>query len=317
MNEEIMRSRIDPEYRAFYDASPGYDLEHLEIFRVLDGVQEKILCRQDADVSVREMIIPGPADCPELKVRIYEPRVRDGSRLPALLFFHASGFMFGSAMRHEGLCIRYCKHVGCVVVSVEYRLAPEWKAPAAVEDAYAALQWLAREDNGLRVDPTHIAVGGISAGGNLAAAVSLMARDLGGPKIVLQIILAGALDHTMSTYSAKNITSDKVWSYGYSQKAWASYLDTDKEVTCYISPSMAQDLSNLPPCFSYVGGLDPFLDENMQYWSRLMQAGVAVEGHVIPGMYHCFDVSVPSAKRSRSLFELTYDALRRAFDKTV
>ena len=315
MTEETMLFRMDPDYHAFYKASPGYDLKNLEQFRQFDYTQEKEFCRADPAVNVREKWIAGPLGKNSLKVRIYEPVERDEEMLPCLLFFHAGGFLFGSAMRHEGVCNRYCKKVGCIVVSVDYRLAPEHKMPAAFEDAYAALEWVASGAHDLNVDINRIAVGGYSAGGNLAAAVALKARDCNGPKIIFQMPMCALLNPAETTFSSKDITTEKVWSYHYSELAREYYLDPECEVDCYMFPGMTEDLSNLPPCFSCVGNLDPFLDENVEYWTRLSHAGVNVEGHVIPGCFHCFELNVPAAARSRQVFELTYTALRRVFQK--
>ena len=162
-NPMTFRDRIHPQLRAWYDASGGFDFDHLEEFRARCNAAELANLKEDPLVSVRDEMIPGPEDAPEVKVRIYEPANRDDTPLPCLFFYHGGGFLFGTVYRQENLCQRYVKNAGCVVVSVEYRLAPQWKAPAQLLDCYAALTWVHDNAKALRVDPDRLAVSGLSA----------------------------------------------------------------------------------------------------------------------------------------------------------
>lgn len=313
LDEKIMRSLIDKELLANYDASQGFDLDHLDSFKPACYEQEKKNLKDDPEVNVYEKMIPGPEGAPDIKLRIYEPADRGKELLPCGMFFHGGGFVFGSVLRQNDMCLRFVKNVGMMVVSVEYRLAPEYKAPSPIEDAYAALLWLDKNGAGIGADPSRIAITGLSAGGGIVAALALMTRDRKGPKPVLQIPMYAMLDYKADTYSQKAVTSRKVWCYDYSKIGWGAYLDKAKEVDCYASPALAEDLSGLPPVFSFIGTVDPLFDENVEYWTRLMRAGVPVEYHIFPGCYHSFEIAVPDSHYAKMAYELMYSALRRAF----
>ena len=311
MDENKMRSLIDPELLANYDASPGFDLFHLEEFKKSSYEQEKANLKDDPEVNVYEKMIPGPKGAPDIKLRIYEPAGRGVELLPCGLYFHGGGYVFGSVLRQNDLCVRMAKNVGMMVISVEYRLAPEYKAPAPLEDAYEALVWLDKNGSSIGADPSRIAITGMSAGGGITAALALMTRDRKGPKPVLQVPLYAMLDCRADSVSQKAVTSHKVWCYDYSKIGWGAYLDG--EADCYTSPALAEDLSGLPPVFSYIGTVDPLLDENIEYWTRLIRAGVPVEYHIFPGCYHSFEISVPDSGYAKMAYGLLYNALRKAF----
>lgn len=311
--EDTLRGRIDPELLPFYDASEGFDFDALDDFVVRMNAMELKNLKEDPEVFTSECFIDGAKDAPPMKLRIYRPAAQTEALRPGLLFFHGGGFLFGTVYRQEALCQRYVKNVGCVVVSVEYRLAPSWKAPAPVEDAYAALLWLFENAESLGVDQNHLAAAGLSAGGTIVAALSMMTRDRKGPRLCLALPLYAELDWRLTTPSSREITSDKVWCYENNRTSWDLYLGEDKAVDYYDSPALCEELTGLPPVFSFVGTLDPVRDENLSLWTRLLQAGIPVEGHIFPGAYHCFELGTPNAALSQKAYELTYAALRRAF----
>ncbi|MPN51266.1 hypothetical protein SDC9_198909 [bioreactor metagenome] len=141
-----------------------------------------------------------------------------------------------------------------------------------------------------------------------------MTRDRNGPMPVLQIPMYAMLDNSADTFSQHAITSEKVWCYNYSKIAWDLYNDKNTIPDYYTAPLLAENLSGLPPVFSYIGTLDPFLDENIEFWNKLIRAGVPVEYHIFPGCYHSFEVAVPDSTYGKMAYELTYSALKRAFD---
>ena len=313
MDEKLMHSLIDPELLDNYDKSAGFDLRHLDTFKPACDKQELANLKDDPDVHIYEKMIPGPEGAPDIKLRIYEPTDRTAEPLPCGMFFHGGGFLFGSVYRQNDMCVRMCKNVNMVVVSVEYRLSPMYKAPAPIEDAYVALLWVDKNHKEIGIDNTKIAITGLSAGGCVTAALALMTRDRKGPKPVLQIPLYAMLDHKADTCSQHAITSEKVWCYNYSKIAWDTYIEKGTELNYYISPILAEDLSNLPPVFSFIGTVDPLLDENIEYWNKLIRAGIPVEYHIFPGCYHSFEIAVPDSHYGKMAYELMYSALRRAF----
>lgn len=314
MDEKLMRNRIDKELLDNYDSSIGFDLVHLDTFKPLTDKQEIENLKADTAVHIYEKMIPSPNGAPDIKLRIYEPAQRGTELLPCGLFFHGGGFLFGSVYRQNDMCLRYVKNVNMMIISVEYRLSPEYKAPAPIEDAYTALLWLDKYGIDIGADTSRIAIIGLSAGGCVTAALALMTRDRKGPMPVIQIPLYAMLDNSVDTFSQHAITSEKVWCYSYSKIAWDLYVDKNITLDYYAAPILAEDLSGLPPVFSYIGTLDPFLDENIEYWNKLIKAGISVEYHIFPGCYHSFEVAVPESAYGKIAYELTYAALKRAFN---
>ncbi|GAA0137104.1 hypothetical protein YSY43_39450 [Paenibacillus sp. YSY-4.3] len=215
----------------------------------------------------------------------------------------------------DALCERFVLDVDCVVVSVDYRLAPEHPYPAAIEDCYATLLWLSNDSNLLNIDVKRIAVAGASAGGGLAAAVSLMARDKEGPSIAFQMLLYPMIDDRNITPSSHEITShNAVWNRSNNIAAWKMYLgEQTVEVSPYAAPARAINLAGLPPAYTCVGELDLFRDETIDYVARMARANVPVEFHLYPGCFHGFDVIAPAADVSIHASKEYISALARAF----
>jgi acetyl esterase len=293
MPEPIIRSeRLHPEARLLLemmDAQPAPPLETLDPVEARASRLEpmKMLGGQpDALGRVEDLSIPGPGG--DLPVRIYanEP----GGLRPALTYFHGGGFVFGNLDTHDAVCRALAKESGAVVISVDYRLAPEHKFPAAVEDSHAATVWAAANAASLGIDARRIAVGGDSAGGNLAAVVAMLCRDAGGPALALQVLL-----YPVTDFSTFETTSHRELAEGYflnrAAMDWFSALyiaSDDQKRDPEVSPLLARDLSGLPPALVITAEFDPLRDEGEAYAQRLREAGVAVTMTRYPGMIHGF-----------------------------
>lgn len=223
--------------------------------------------------------------------------------------------MFGTIDVDGPSAEHYAIAVGCVVVSVDYRLAPEHAYPAALEDCYAALTWCAERHGDLGIDASRIAIGGESAGGGLAAATALLARDRQGPAVRYQLLAYPMLDDRNNTPSALEFVDIPSWSSQHNGSGWRAVLGENAggvDVSPYAAPARETDLSGLPPALIQVGELDVFRDEDILYATRLMQAGVATELHVYPGAFHGWDAAVPEASQSVGAVQERIAALRRA-----
>ena len=209
--------------------------------------------------------------------------------LPIVLFFHGGGWVVGSIASHDALCRRMCNESGCIFVSVEYRLAPGHKFPAAIDDSFAATQWVARHAAEFGGDASRIAVCGDSAGGNLAAVVALLARERGGPQIMSQALIYPITDYLPDTDSYRR-NCEAYFLTGTTIKwFWDHYLRDPTEGQSWMaSPLQAGRLSGLPPALVLVAEFDPLLDEGLAYADRLKQAGVPVERVICEGQIHGF-----------------------------
>ncbi len=249
------------------------------LVQVFGGAPEQV-------AKIEDRRIPGPAG--EIPLRIYTPA--SAAPMGALVYFHGGGWVIGDIESHDEVCRALAKGSGCVVVSVDYRLAPEHKFPAAPEDCHAATKWVAANAAALGVDPNRIAVGGDSAGGNLAAVVAQMARDHGGPKIAFQLLIYPATDWSKESASQREFVQDgyilsrgdMVWFYDHYMTSAADKTNP------YFSPACAKSLAGLPPAFVMTAAIDPLRDEGEAYGEALRKAGVAVTAKRYPGVCHGF-----------------------------
>lgn len=303
-------NRVAPELREALENAPQLTLpEDLESARNIPFMPPY----QSEHIRITNRTISGFNE--EISVKIYEPLHRSENLLPAVLWIHGGGYVLGHPDFDDRLCERFVLEVNCVVVSVDYRLAPEHPYPAAVEDCFATLIWLANTNNNLNIDVNRIAIAGSSAGGGLAAAVCLMTRDKGGPVVAYQMLLYPMIDDRNMTQSSYEITPhNAVWNRANNLAAWSMYLGEQNQgnVSPYAAPSRALNLANLPPVYACVGELDLFRDETIDYVTRMTQAGVPVEFHLYPGCYHGFDALAPDAEVSIRASKEYTTALRRA-----
>jgi triacylglycerol lipase len=259
--------------------------------------------------------VPGPRGAPEVGLVIYAPSEARGRR-PCVLYIHGGGYVAGTAGELEPVHRSLALTADCVIVSVEYRLAPETRFPGAIEDCYAALGWTVANAELLNIDAARVGVMGESAGGGLAAALALMCRDRGKYGLAFQQLIYPMLDdRTCARPDPHPFAGEFVWTAGNNAFGWASLLGVAPgadEVSCYAAAARARDLAGLPPAFISTGALDLFVDEDIEYARRLNRAGVPVELHVYAGAYHGFDLFVPSAAVARAANRDSLVALRRA-----
>ncbi len=269
---------------------------------------------RDPAISWDSAMVPGLSGAPAVRVRTFVPATRPDTPIAAVVWMHGGGFLFGGAEDNDGMAQLLARETGALVVSVDYRLAPEHPFPCGLEDCYAVLTWLAAESTRLGVDRARIGVGGVSAGGGLAAGLALLARDRGGPAIAVQMPLYPMLDDRNVTPASHEITDSRTWSRDKNLTAWRHYLGHEPggdSVSPFAAPARARDLAGLPPAYTMVGTVDLFRDETIDYMSRLSQAGVPVEWHVVPGGFHAFEHAVPDAEVSRRVRCEYVSALRR------
>jgi acetyl esterase len=246
--------------------------------------------------SVQLLLAPGPARLPggpasgPVPVRSYRPRGAGKHEvLPALVYFHGGGWVIGDLDTHDVVCRTLANGARCAVLSVEYRKAPEAPFPAAVEDCFSSLVFIAGNSNSLKIDPTRIAVGGDSAGGNLAAVMALMARDAGGPAISFQLLIYPAADQRMAHPSIDRNGEGYLLTKKGMLYFRGHYLPKrDDWLDWRASPLLAKSLAGLPPAYVMTAGFDPLLDEGRAYADRLKKEGVAAEYREYSDMVHGF-----------------------------
>lgn len=272
----------------------------LRPLRVMTGLRQGLKRREPNGVEV--LTLPSGVG-----VRLYRPSNAGTVREPAsaLLWIHGGGYLLGTAKQDDRICLGFSSRLGVTVASVDYRRAPEHPYPAPLEDCYAVLTWLAALPG---VDGNRVAIGGASAGGGLAAALALLARDRGEITPVFQLLVYPMLDDRSSDCPAD--PTYRLWDPVANRFGWTSYLgNADPQVAV---PARRTDLSGLPPAWIGVGTHDLFHDEDVEYARRLVEAGVPCRLDVIPGVFHGFDVVAAKANVSRQFFNLQCDVLRPA-----
>jgi acetyl esterase/lipase len=250
-------------------------------------------------VERRDITVPGPAGQPDVTLRVHIPSGLSGPA-PCLYSIHGGGYVLGHRSMDDARFDRLCPLLGMVGVSVEYRLAPETPYPGPLEDCYAGLAWVSGHSGELGIDPSRLGVGGASAGGGLAAALTLLARDRGELPVAFQLLAYPMIDDRRSTPSSG--WDVPVWSPQNNAFGWSSYLGHlhgSDDIPYTAAPARAEDLRGLPPTLVFVGTLDGFCDEDVLYATRLYQAGVPTELHVYPGAPHGFDGLAPTTALAR------------------
>jgi acetyl esterase/lipase len=297
----------DPECGAVLDRlppMPPLTAEAIPVLRAagfIPQASDEELAR-GGEYTVEERAVPGPDGSPDVTVVVCRPTAATGP-VPALYNTHGGGMVAGTARDALHTVLDLAASVGAALVSVEYRLAPETPHPGPVEDSYAGLVWTAGHADELGIDAGRIVLVGGSAGGGIAAALALLARDRGGPALAGQLLKCPMLDDRNDTPSASQMAGTRMWNRQANAVGWTALLGDARggpDVSPYAAPARATDLSGLPPAFIDVGSADTFRDEDVAYATRIWQAGGVAELHVWPGGYHGFDGIAPDAAISRA-----------------
>ncbi|MEV5828033.1 alpha/beta hydrolase [Spirillospora sp. NPDC052242] len=304
---EAMRGRL---------AAAPLSSDPVQRARQIDGYTRPSLedLERDGAFAVTERHVPGPAGAADILLVVCIPAAA-GRNVPGLFYVHGGGMISGNSRSGLPEMLDLAAEVGAAVISVEYRLAPEHPHPAPVEDCYAGLRWVAANVEELGLDPARLIVAGASAGGGLAAALALLARDRGGPALAGQLLNCPMLDARNDTPSAHQMAGVDMWDRAANEIGWSALLGSDRmDADPYASPSMATDLSGLPPAFIDVGSAETFRDEDVAYATAIWRAGGRAELHVWPGGFHGFDTAVPDSPLARQARAARVDWLRRVLD---
>jgi acetyl esterase/lipase len=308
------RRLVDPELLTLLDLWPKAHLSHdiLAELRSPDRLPAPELSPAALTATVQRRTTPGPDGAPEVDVVIYAPE--GAGPFPCIFHIHGGGYVIGAVGGQEAQHRDMAATLGCVIVTVDYRLAPETPFPGAIEDCYAALRWTFDHAAELRVDPARIGIMGESAGGGLAAALALLARDRGGPRIAFQQLIYPMIDDRTCVHADPHPHAGEfIWTPHNNRFGWTALLGREPggdDVSPYAAAARAEDLSGLPPTFISSGALDLFVEEDVEYARRLLRAGVPTELHVYPGGFHGFDFD-PAARIAANARRDSLDALSR------
>jgi triacylglycerol lipase len=311
------RHLVDPEVAPLLDIFPKLELNRETLPQTRTALANMFAQPEPPaypDIEVTEYHLPGADGAPDVRILVYIPKSVPRP-LAGLLWIHGGGYVIGSANQDDLNAKNIVTQVGCAVVSVDYRLAPETPHPGPVEDCYTALKWLYTNASELGVDPNRLAIGGASAGGGLSAALALLTRDRGEIPLAFQLLIYPMLDdRTAVSNDPHPYTGEFIWTNQLNHFGWSSLLNQEpgsEGVSPYAAAARAENLEGLPPAYINVGTLDLFLEENLEYARRLVRAGVPTELHVYPGGYHAFNL-MPQARISQAFERDMFAALKRA-----
>ena len=291
------RALVQPDLLPGLDLFPTIDLDPTNLAMVRAMLAQAPIPPIPEGIEVRTATATS-SDGTAVRLLIYQAaRGAGAGPRPAILHMHGGGYVFGAPEMMAAANCQLVKQLGCVVASVDYRLAPEAKHPTPLEDCYAGLRWLHANADALNIDPHRIALKGESAGGGLAAALALLARDRGDAPIAFQALIYPMIDDRPETPPNPH-TGEFIWTAASNAFGWSCLLGCaagGPDTPPYAAASRAADLSRLPPAFIYVGALDLFVDANIAYARRLLRAGVPTQLHVYPGAYHGFEIAAEAA----------------------
>jgi acetyl esterase/lipase len=296
----VTRDMVDKDLRAFHAVGriiAGFS--HTGWFSLLALRFSRAVLRgkNTGGLACRQLHIPSRKGGPPIRVRIYRPVAATGP-LPVMLYFHGGGYVHGVPEQFGSIIRAFIETEPCIVVAPDYRKAVESPYPAAFDDCYDALLWTGENAAAIGGRTDGFIVAGHSAGGGLAAAVSLKATDTGDARIAFQMPLYPMIDDRQNSASAVG-NDAPVWDEKANRLAWSRYLDGVKDVTPYAAAARCTDYAKLPPTITFVGSLEPFRDETTIYVENLRRADVPVEFEIFDGAFHAFDLMVPEAPISR------------------
>ncbi|AGZ41329.1 alpha/beta hydrolase [Actinoplanes friuliensis] len=314
-----VRPPFDPELGALLAGLPpvpALDRDMLAQIRPYSHVPVEPLL-EGRTVERREVTVPASDGTP-LPLSIFSPAAADRvPGAPCVYWLHGGGMVMGDRFSQLDIPLEWLDRFGAVVVTIDYRLAPEVTGTTLVDDGYQGLRWIAANAAELGIDPARIVVAGISAGGGLAAGLTLMARDQGTPEIAAQLLICPMLDHRNATTSSEQFAGGPgVWSREMNAFGWESVLGDNpgRAVSGYASPAVADDLSNLPPTYVDAGTAEVFRDEDVEYASRIWAAGGRADLHVWAGGFHGFDALFPQAGLSEAARRTRTEWLARTLE---
>lgn len=312
---------LSPEWQTFVDAAsaafPALGTEVLDAAdaRAFLAARPAVKAEPISVAAVEEWLVPGPADAPEIPVRLYRPL--DAESTPAVVvFYHGGGFVLCNLESHDKFCRMMANAAGVMVISVDYRRAPDARFPAAADDAYAVLRWVADNAESLGGDPTRLAVAGDSAGGNLATVAALQARDNGIPDVVFQLLMYPMLDPATDSGSYTDNAEGFFTTAAHLRWYWQQYLNSEADKANPYANPMVADLSGLPPAYIATAEFDPLRDEGEAYGQRLRDAGIEAEIHRWNGTVHGFMSMAFHLRETQRANTSAFAALRKALTRT-
>jgi len=318
-----MTYAFDPELLPLLDMLPPGGLDFSNYLAAREAfAQMSALLNTELDASGVDVVnrsIPGPDGAPEVPIRVYTPQNLTGTTA-GILHIHGGGFVIGDLDGEMGQCLQLCREVGAVVVSVDYRLAPETPYPGGLEDCYSALQWFQDNAGELSVEPDRIALFGQSAGAGLSAGTAILSRDRQGPSLCFQFLGIPELDDRLDTPSMQAFDDTPMWHRPNAESSWELYLGESyqrgaHDVPASAAPARLEDATGLPPTYISTMEFDPLRDEGVLYALKLMQAGVPTELHSFPGTFHGSSMLGPTQIAVREQTEMIA-VLRRALQMT-
>jgi acetyl esterase/lipase len=295
----LSRPALDPELAgllAQLPTAPPLAADTLPLLRQYTVPAETFLAGRAIE---RQELSIAAADGAALPMSVFRPAGRAAGPAPCIYWLHGGGMVLGDRFANLDIPLEWLERFGAVVVTLDYRLAPEAGGTSLVEDCYAGLAWIAAHAAELGIDPQRIVAAGASAGGGLAAGMALLARDRGGPALAAQVLICPMLDHRNDSLSSRQYAEGPAtWTQAANAFGWQALLGGERAVPDHVSPALATDLANLPPTFIDTGSAEVFRDEDAAYASGIWAAGGTAELHVWPGGFHGFDALFPTAQLS-------------------